>query len=385
MNGKYRIGKYVFENRVDYEKARRDLEFLSVLQKQYPLNQDNALTIRGILKKSGISLQSQIGLDYLDRLEKFLKEADRRRKKEKRRRKMGRFWQMNLSAIAGLLTVMLCAVGVYTFVNFYSSYRSNRKVQELQSLIVREDVYMADAGAVEAIEKTGDSIERTEEPMETAGEAIKEPEVEISEIPLEATAPVLLPEYGELYALNSDLAGWLTIEGTGIDYPVMWTRQDSSYYLSHNFEKEEDRNGLLVLDYRCDIGVGQQNYLIHGHNMRSGTMFGGLKKYAEQSYYQEHKYISFDTVYERGYYEVTAVFISQVFDSDSEAFKYYNCLDMSDEEDYRYFTQNIDKIKLYDTDATTQFGDTFIMLSTCDYSRENGRLVVVARRMEGAL
>lgn len=368
MNGKYRIGKYVFGNRAAYEEAHRELEFLSGLQKRYPLNQDNALAIKGILKKGGVSLQSRIGLDYLDRLDGYLKEAERRGRKEKRRRKLGWVWQMNLSAIAGLLAVMLCVVGVYTFINFYGCYRSNRKVQELQSLIVREDAYMAAAGAAEAIE--------------AAGEAVTEPAAETSGITLEATEPDLLPEYRELYALNGDLAGWLTIEGTGIDYPVMWTGQDSSYYLSHNFEKEEDKNGLLVLDYRCDIGDGQQNYLIHGHNMRSGTMFGGLKKYAEQSYYQEHKYISFDTVYERGRYEVTAVFISQVFDSDSEVFKYYNCLDMSDEGDYQYFIENLDKIKLYDTDAATQFGDTFIMLSTCDYSRENGRLVVVARRME---
>lgn len=365
MNGKYTIGKYEFENRAAYEKARRELEFLSGLQRRYPLNQDNALAISDILKKSGVSLQSKIGMDYLNRLDSYVKGAERRGKMKRRQRKMGWLWQRNLSVIAGLLAFMLCIIGVYTFLNFYSSYRSNRKIWELQSLIVREDAYMA------------------EESKGEAEESIIEPEAEIIDIPLEATEPTILPEYEELYALNNDLAGWLRIEGTGIDYPVMWTGQDSSYYLSHNFEREDDKNGLLVLDYRCDIGDRQQNYLIHGHNMRSGTMFGGLKKYMEPSYYQEHKYIVFDTVYERGCYEVVVVFVSQVFDSNSEVFKYYNCLDISDEADYQYFVENLDSIKLYDTDAVTQFGDTFIMLSTCDYSRENGRLVVVAKRLEG--
>lgn len=362
MSGKYKIGKYEFENKVAYEKALRELQFLSRLQKYYPLNQENAPVIRDILKKNGISMQSKISRDYQEKLDGYLKKVDKQEKKEKRQRKAGWLWQRNLSAVLGLLVLMLCAVGIYTFSNAYSSYKSNKKVRELQSLIVRDEIGTEALGSAQAIET-----------------ASMQPDVEI---PVEAQENAVLPEYSGLYALNGDLAGWLTIEGTDIDYPVMWTGQDSSYYLSHNFDKEEDKNGLLVLDYRCDVEDRQQNRLIHGHNMRSGTMFGGLKKYMEPDYYQEHKYITFDTVYEHGCYEVVAVFLSQIFDSDSEVFKYYNCLDMSEEEDYRYFIDNIDKIKLYDTDAATKFGDTFIILSTCDYSQENGRLVVVARRME---
>lgn len=88
MSEKYKIGKYEFENKVAYEKALRELQFLSRLQKYYPLNQENAPAIRDILKKNGISMQSKISRDYQEKLDGYLKKVDKQEKKEKRQRKV---------------------------------------------------------------------------------------------------------------------------------------------------------------------------------------------------------------------------------------------------------------------------------------------------------
>jgi sortase B len=111
--------------------------------------------------------------------------------------------------------------------------------------------------------------------------------------------------------------------------------------------------------------------------MKNGTMFGPLMKYEKKDYYDSHRYMRFDTLKERRCYEITNVYKISV-DAD---FKYYNYSDFENEADYNKFISEIDKRTLYSTGVTTQFGDEFMMLSTCEYSQKNGRLVVLAKRV----
>ena len=205
--------------------------------------------------------------------------------------------------------------------------------------------------------------------------------------------PVILPEYQELYEQNQDFIGWLQIEGTNINYPVMQTPQDEEYYLYRDFYGEENQNGCLIMDTDSNVGVGDReheyrngsvsstNLIIHGHTMKSGEMFGDLDLYADEAYGLEHSVICFDSLYEHRKYELIAVFYSQVFYENQDVFKYYKFFQADTEEEFDDWYDNIKQLSLYDTGVTAEFGDEFITLSCCAYHVEDGRFVVVARRI----
>ena len=193
--------------------------------------------------------------------------------------------------------------------------------------------------------------------------------------------PDVLDEYKTLYQKNKKLIGWLKIDDTLIDYPVMQT-SDNEYYLDHNFNQEYDKNGSLFLDCDCKAYPQSTNMIIYGHHMKSGQMFGGLQKYAKESYAKEHDTIQFDTIYEKGTYQVMYVFRSQVYNEDDVIFKYYQFIDANSEEEFNSYMNEMASMSLYDTGVTASFGDSLLTLSTCDYSQTDGRFVVVAKKIK---
>lgn len=193
--------------------------------------------------------------------------------------------------------------------------------------------------------------------------------------------PVILDKYAGLYEENSDLAGWLSIEGMKINYPVMQCGDDE-YYLHHDFYGNEDKYGCLYVRETADVNTPGTNFVIYGHNMRDGSMFGDLDLYKDEDFFKEHSLISFDTLYEERTYEIVAVFLSRVYREDEEVFKYYDFYEADTQEEFQDFYENIKSMSLYDTGVTAEYGDTFITLSTCAYHVEDGRLVVVAKRVE---
>lgn len=197
----------------------------------------------------------------------------------------------------------------------------------------------------------------------------------------EIKQPVMLERFVNLYAENNDVTGWLAIEDMNIDYPVMQC-DDNEYYLHHNFYGEEDKYGCLYVKDIADVDTPGTNFIIYGHNMKDGSMFGSLDDYKEESFYREHSVISFYTLYEERTYEIMAVFLSQVYDTDAEVFKYYNFYEAGTQEEFNDFYENVKKLSLYDTGVTAEYGDTFLTLSTCAYHVEDGRFVVVAKRVK---
>lgn len=188
--------------------------------------------------------------------------------------------------------------------------------------------------------------------------------------------------YSESFLANEDMVGWLTIPGTRIDYPVMWTPEDEKYYLYRNFYKEDDRYGCLILDTDSCLDPLTTNLIIHGHNTKTGTMFAGLSKYTSKEYFNEHKNIVFYTREHQKNYEIIAVFRSQVYKKTDNVFKFYQFFQADTEEEFNDFYNNIKALSLYDTGVTAEFGDNFITLSTCAYHVTNGRFVVVAKEVE---
>ena len=203
----------------------------------------------------------------------------------------------------------------------------------------------------------------------------------------------ILPQYEKVYKQNPDMIGWLKIDNTVINYPVMQTPTDEEYYLYRGFDKSENDNGCLIMDTDSCVGKGTKesgyfdgvtpstNLIIHGHTMKSGEMFGNLQLYQTEDYGREHSIISFDSIYEHREYELFSVFYSKVFYEDENVFKYYKFFDAPTQEEFDYWINNIKQMSLYDTGVTAEFGDEFITLSCCSYQTENGRFVVIGKRI----
>ena len=194
----------------------------------------------------------------------------------------------------------------------------------------------------------------------------------------------MLKKFQKLYAKNNDIAGWLTIEDTTIDYPVMYTPGENEYYLHLDFDKNWSDPGTPFIDENCrPFDDRTTNLLIYGHNMRSGIMFRELLQYENEDFCKSHNIIRFDTLYETGRYEVVGAFRSQIYpENDTEHYHYYEFFDAQDKEEFDEFIDFVKENSSYDTGITPEYGDELITLSTCASHVEDGRFAVVARKIK---
>jgi sortase B len=191
----------------------------------------------------------------------------------------------------------------------------------------------------------------------------------------------ILSDYSKLYEVNSDFIGWLSVENTSIAYPIVFT-DNNDYYLTRDFFGNEDRHGTVFADYRSDLSEESSNIIMYGHRMRDGSMFGILSEYENKDYFEKHPIIEFDSRTERHSYEIIAVFKSEIFFENDDVFKYYQYTYIGSEEEFESYYNGVKDISLYDTGVTAEYGDHLITLSTCDYSVPDGRLALVAKRIE---
>ena len=185
-------------------------------------------------------------------------------------------------------------------------------------------------------------------------------------------------KYDELYSQNNDLIGWIKIDDTVIDYPIMQSRDNPNFYLNHNFDKEYSRFGVPYMQENCS--VLSDNIIIYGHNMKNKSMFNELTKYSNKDFYNSHKFIQLDTLSEQRTYEVICAFKTVAYTSNG--FAYYNFVDANTKDDFSAYIEKCKALSFYDTGVSAEDGDKLITLSTCEYSQNNGRFVVVAKLIE---
>lgn len=188
-----------------------------------------------------------------------------------------------------------------------------------------------------------------------------------------------LEEIKKLASENTDLYGWITINDTKIDYPVMYTQSD--FYLKKDFYKKNSSAGTLFIDKHNNLNPRDVNLIIHGHNMKNGSMFANLMKYKKKDFYDNHKNITFYTLEEKQEYEIISVFLDNVRSEEDSSLKYYNFYGEKSDEEYLKFIENIKKKSLYKIEFLIEPQNQLLTLSTCEYSQKEGRLVVVARRI----
>ena len=185
-------------------------------------------------------------------------------------------------------------------------------------------------------------------------------------------------KYAALYQQNKDFVGWISIPYTRIDYPVVQNKSNPDYYLNHNFKKEYSRFGVPFVQENCEIETSD-NIIIYGHNMRNKTMFNDLVKYEDRDFYIEHRLIYFDTLYSESVYEIIAVY--KTVANSGSGFAFNDFVNMDDEKEFYMFIDKCKSLALYETGLSAECGDKLLTLCTCEYSRNNGRLVVLAKKV----
>ncbi len=187
----------------------------------------------------------------------------------------------------------------------------------------------------------------------------------------------MLSKYMSLYQRNNDFSGWIEIEDTKIDYPVMQNTQSNAYYLHRNFNREDSDAGIPFLDFQCVLNPRSDNMIVYSHNMKNGEMFHDLLNFKDINYYKEHSTVKYDTLYETGEYEIFAVIRTRVGVADE--FKYYEYINFKDETEFNHFVNTAVNRSIYKTGIIPVFGDKLLTLSTCSYNSQNERFVVFCK------
>ncbi len=382
--GNYREMYNSYSTGYDPKAVEHDLQLISQLthgisgKKKMTMHQAQEIYYK--IKKDNICFQSETGENFLSSLYESMTDAQRqqidraiqRKRQKKQNRKQLLSINRKIACVVSAVVLISCIVCINW--NLLMDLRTNYQTKKLQAKIL--DTSETDSGQLNTQHQT--TAEKQDAAVQTAQQ-----EPVLSEEQSKETA-VMLPKFTQLYEENPDFTGWLRIPGTKIDYPVMTRSGDNNYYLDKNFEQQHDKNGLLILDYRNDIentaGV-PQNFIIYGHNMRTGVMFGTLKNYKEKTFCDEHRTIRFDTLYEESEYRVVAAMLSGVAYEDEDVFRYYDAIDTSTEENFYVFRENVLGNAIYTTEETLEYGDTCLILSTCDNYKEDGRFVLVAKKV----
>lgn len=196
--------------------------------------------------------------------------------------------------------------------------------------------------------------------------------------PKTGAAMNILRQYAIIYQKNSDTVGWIKIDGTNINYPVLQTPDSPNFYLTRDFYKKDSRHGAIYANETASITTPSDNVTIYGHKMKDGSMFASLHNYSDINFYIENPYIHFDTLNEQHIYQIFAIF--QTTGNLEDSFPYHTFVD-GDEESFNEYVRQCKELSIYETYVDAAYGDKLLTLSTCDHSMDNGRYVVVAKRI----
>ncbi len=264
-----------------------------------------------------------------------------------------------------LFIAIFIGCAIYLISYFMESKKSEDTVDDLKDLVIEEDEDVVFDSMYEEV------VVATET---DAGEV-----QEVKYINFDGT--LVQKKFARLYKQNNDFIGWIKIEDTDIDYPVMQSMYEEEYYIYRDFEKQSSSAGTLFIDTSSDV-IMSDNILIYGHNMHTGKMFHDLLEYESEDFYEKHKTFTFDTIHGDATYEVIAAFRTKIYEVDYTGFKYYQFFDASSEKEFMNYVKNCVSMTPYTIINDVKYGDKLITLSTCAYHTTNGRFVVVAKKIE---
>lgn len=293
--------------------------------------------------------------------------------KEEKKENRHFFKLFERAAVPAAACLSLCFMAIWLF-GLVGQKQSIWNIQQMRTDVLEKAVLLQEEVTVT---KTDTAARKQKVPEAVTSEQKKQKVKQtVSE-----SKPDVLPQYREIAEKYPGLYGWLEIPGMNIDMPVMQPDEDKEFYLHHDFTGTESAEGAFFVDPQ-NAGYPQDgNTVIYGHNMKNGHMFGMLKKYADEEYFREHKEIRFDTIYESGIYEAVAILRTRILNENETGFRYYQFFNYQNKETFQRCLDFISENQVFDAGSVLQYGDSLLMLSTCEYSQENGRLVIVAKKM----
>lgn len=382
MEETYRLGKHEFATREEWEAAKRDLEKIETIVDHLDIDDPEiAKDIYHFVREGKVGFESKLGTiffcDISDRvaqnfehrlkrnkklyLQKQQKEIERKKEEQQ---KLKETQQSKMFQFLGIACVALSLICILFYgISVFRERSATKKLEEVQQ----------QKNISQALDWYADRIRREGNESQAGIQQAAPAETE-TEKPLE-----VLPEYVTMHNQYPELAGWIYIDDTMVDLPVMQTT-DNAYYLDKNIDGAEDINGTLFMDCRNDFTKPGTNLIIYGHNMKSGAMFGGLKQYLDEDYLSAHDRIQFDTIYEKQNYRIVAVCLSDV--GGEGAYRYYNYIEANSEEDFAAFLENVRNCAVYDRTQDVTKSDSLLTLSTCNNYVEDGRLFIVAKKIQ---
>lgn len=272
-----------------------------------------------------------------------------------------------------LFSLMILGASIYLIIYTSSNKKSNEIFDNLRDIY--NDVGIDETSNISIVDSTSEPEEIEEPTSNSGGSSSGGYYYNNKSKNLQA-----------LLDLNQYFVGWLSIDGTYLDYPVVQTKFDEQYYIHKNFYGQYSFSGVPFCSARSDVETPSDNIVIYSHNMLDGSMFGVLERYSNENFYKQHKYIKFNTIYNgECEYEIVSVFKSDIT---KEPYPFYGFVG-GPQLSFDRFVNFIKEKSIYNITTDIKYGDKFITLITCTSqfggSGENypGRYVVVAKQISG--
>ena len=367
---KFTIGEFTFDTFHEYRDAQEDIKKISAIHKELDVRDPEvAVRIYNLIRDGKIHFKSPVGQQFTDHISDILADQNIDLLEDKavvdEAEKKGK-----PSHLLGIGLIVLAA-GAFSYFG----------VNELEDRLTAQKYSKLALDAQSAESTQTLQPEESPDSQDSMNYSINATSPFVWNETINRDSLTVLPEYEGLVDKNPDTVGWLSIPGTEINYPVVQKEDDNEYYLNHSFEGEDDSNGALFVDYRSDIVNEHSNTIIYGHNMNSGLMFGNLDSYLDQDYFNSHRTVSFNTIYEHRTYEIVAVCLSRVEYQDENSYRYYNFIQAENRAEWDAFVSNVNQLSIFSHDVDLEETDKVLTLSTCNNYTEDGRLFVVAKRI----
>lgn len=369
QQGKYKIGEFSFQTFHEYRDGQEDVRKIECINQELNI-QDPEVAVRlyNEIREGKIVFKTAIGDQFYHHLADVVadRSVDLLEDKAVIEEAEGKVKYQKYIGL-GFIFLAVVSFAVFGFAELRDII-TTRQMKQLAEAMQQEET--------QGKQNKTPANDVTAEPKDSNANAPEGGE----ETQTPAQKLVVLPEYEELLAQNKDMVGWVMIDDTQVNYPVV--QKDNKYYLNHAFDQSENSNGTIFMDERCDIANPTTNTILYGHNMKSGMMFGCLKEYLKEGYLEQHKYIHFNTIYEYRTYEIVAVCLSQVQYQDEATYRYYDFISAGTKDELAAFVDNVNQLAVYGGGDSLTNSDKILTLSTCNSYTEDGRLFIVAKQVE---
>ena len=355
---KYTIGEFSFETFHEYRDGQEDVRKIECINKELNI-QDPEVAVRlyNDIRIGKITFKTPIGDQFFSHLADVVADKSVGLLEDKAVVEEAE-GKVKYQKVLGLLFIALAVVSFAVFgIAEVRDIITTRKMQQMAS-----------------------QVQKNEQPKENTSQKENTDQQPQEETKIDPSTLTVLPDYESLLQQNQDMVGWITIDDTSINYPVV--QKDNTYYLDHSFEGKTNSNGSIFVDERCNLVNPTTNTIVYGHNMKSGMMFGGLKNFLQGDYVESHKTIHFNSLYEYHDYEIVAVCLSEVQYQDETNYRYYDFVSAKSEDDLQQFIQNVNELAVYGDGNSLTMDDKILTLSTCNSYTEDGRLFLVAKRIK---